>query len=72
MKNLKQYITEKLKITKDNIDVHKKYKYFPNTIVELEKIIDSRIASEGPECDLNDIDISKLNNVVNIFIICSS
>ena len=67
MKNLKQYITEKLKITKDNIEVHKKYKYFPNNIVELEQIIDSRIASEGPECDLNDIDISKLDNLALAF-----
>ena len=55
MKNLKQYITEKLKITKDNISI---FKYHPKTKRELRQIIEEHIKTEGPECDLNDIDVS--------------
>ena len=67
MKNLKQYITEKLKITKDNIDIHKKYKYFPKTKEELRQIIKERIKNEGLECNLNDIDVSKITDMSGLF-----
>ena len=64
MKNLKQYITEKLKITKDN---SYSYKYFTETRDELKQIIKERIENEGPECDLNDIDVSQIKNMTTLF-----
>ena len=34
---------------------------------ELKKIIEERISKEGPECDLNDIDVSLIANMSNLF-----
>ena len=64
MKNLKQYITEKLKITKNNISI---FKYHPQTTEELKQIIEERIENEGPECDLNEIDVSNVTDMSGIF-----
>ena len=57
MKSLKSYIQEKLTIKKS------KYNYLPETKEELQDIIKQRIKQEGPEVDLNDIDVSKIKDM---------
>ena len=62
MKSLKSYIQEKLVIKKSS-----NYKYFPQTKEELKDIIKKRIKEEGNEVDLNDIDVSKITDMSNLF-----
>ena len=64
MKSLTNYIQEKLIIKKRN---NKKYNYFPETKQELQTIIKQRIKQEGPEVDLNDIDVSNVTDMSNLF-----
>ena len=61
MKSLTRYIQEKLVIKKHN------YKYFPKTKEELKDLIKQRIEQEGPEVDLNDIDVSKIKDMSDLF-----
>ena len=61
MKSLSHYIQEKLIIKKN------KYKYFPQTKEELQDIIKKRIKQEGNECNLNDIDLSKITDISYLF-----
>ena len=64
MKSLTHYIQEKLVIKKNkSVD----YKYFPQTKEELREIIKQRIKNEGNEVDLNDIDVSNITNMSNLF-----
>ena len=63
MKSLKNYIQEKLIIKKSNNN----YKYFPKTKEELKDIILQRIEVEGNKVDLNDIDVSKITDMENLF-----
>ena len=62
MKSLSTYIQEKLIIKKSN-----KYKYFPQTKEELRAIIEERIKDKGNEVDLNDIDVSNITDMSNLF-----
>ena len=62
MKSLKQFIQEKLTIKKS-----KNYKYFPKTKEELKDLIKQRIKTEGKEVDLNDIDVSNITDMSNLF-----
>ena len=39
----------------------------PKTKIELDKIIKSRISKEGPNCDLNDIDVSLIEDMASLF-----
>ena len=64
MKSLKSYIQEKLIIKKNKSN---SYKYFPKTKKELKDIILQRIEAEGNEVDLNDIDVSKITDMSNLF-----
>ena len=64
MKSLTQFIQEKL-IIKKNKAVN--YKYFPETKQELQTIIKQRIKQEGPEVDLNDIDVSHITDMSYLF-----
>ena len=63
MKSLSSYIQEKLIIKKKS----KKYKYFPQSKLELREIIEKRINDEGNEVDLNDIDVSKITDMEGLF-----
>ena len=63
MKSLTRYIQEKLVIKKKS----NQYKYFPETKEELREIIEKRIKDEGKEVDLNDIDVSKINDISRLF-----
>ena len=65
MKSLKSYIQEKLIIKKGKSD---SYKYFPETKEELKDIILQRIKEDGNEVDLNDIDVSKITDMSNLFV----
>ena len=62
MKSISKYIQEKLIIKKS------KYKYFPETKEELQDIIKQRIKDEGSEVDLNDIDVSKITDMSDLFL----
>ena len=62
MKSLKSYIQEKLIIKKSN-----SYKYFPKTKKELKDIILKRIEIEGNKVDLNDIDVSEITDMSELF-----
>ena len=62
MKSLVQIIQERLIIKKN------KYKYFPKTKQELKAIIKKRIEKEGNEVDLNDIDVSKITDMSDLFV----
>ena len=64
MKSLPRFIQEKL-IIKKNKAIN--YKYFPETKKELKAIINKRIREEGSEVDLNDIDVSKITNMEDLF-----
>src|SRR5574344_142068 len=43
------------------------YNYYPKTKDELKQIIEERIENEGPECDLNDIDVSNITDMNGMF-----
>ena len=64
MKSLTHYIQEKLIIKKSKAI---NYKYFPETKKELKEIIEKRIKEEGNEVDLNDIDVSQITDMSNLF-----
>ena len=66
MKSLTNYIQEKLIIKKNNKQSNN-YKYFPKTKKELKDIILQRIKEEGKEVDLNDIDVSNITDMSNLF-----
>ena len=62
MKNINKYINEKLHITSKI-----QYSCQPKTKKELQEIIIQRIKEDGPDCDLNDIDVSKIDNMSLLF-----
>ena len=64
MKSLSRYIQEKLIIKKNKST---NYKYFPESKDELRDIILKRIKDEGNEVDLNDIDVSKITDMSELF-----
>lgn len=59
MKNIAEFITEKLYI--------RKYSYTPKTLKELDSIIKQRIKEDGNNCDLNDIDVSHITSMSGLF-----
>ena len=64
MKSLPRFIQEKLIIKKKS---NNGYKYFPQTKKKLKDIILQRIKTEGNEVDLNDIDVSNITDMSNLF-----
>ena len=64
MKSINEYIQEKLIIKNDKTI---NYKYFPETNGELKDIIKKRIKEEGNEVDLNDINVSNITDMSNLF-----
>ena len=64
MKTINNYITEKLKISKNQ---KTEYTLFPNTIDELTKIIRDEINRNGNKCSLNHIDVSKIETMSYLF-----
>ena len=64
MKNLQLYITEKLKITKDN-----KYHYYPDNNYDLAyQILDEKLKSaKNSVLDMTDVDISNVTSLDSLF-----
>ena len=62
MKQINTYINEKLRLT-----TKQKYTCQPKDKYELKKIIIDRIKEDGNECDLNDIDTSKIIDMSLLF-----
>ena len=70
MKNLKQYITEKMVYTKANTNTNVvKYKYHPQTNNELRKIVEKLVDEQSMEdvINLNSIDISEITDMSRLF-----
>ena len=66
MNKLSIYIQEKLKInSKSKIN---QYKYQPQDKDELEKLVKKLINERGDTADLNDIDVSKIINMEDLFL----
>ena len=63
MNNLSTYIIEKLKINKDSI----KYHYYPTNKKELRSLIQKLLEERGNDTDLNDIDVSDVTDMSNLF-----
>ena len=68
MKSLSSYIQEKLIIKKSNKQSNNNYKYFPKDKNELKDIILKRIEAKGNEVNLNDIDVSEITDMSNLFV----
>ena len=64
MKSLTKFIQERL-IIKKNKSMN--YKYFQKSKEELQDIIKKRIEQEGNEVDLNDIDVSNITDMSELF-----
>lgn len=64
MKTINQYITEKFKINSDNIT---KYHYHPKDKEELIYLINKLIKERGENADLNDIDVSNIKDMSQLF-----
>lgn len=64
MKTLKDHIVNKF-IVKSA--ANKTETLVPDSFIELLRIVTARINTEGPECDLNDIDVSKIRNLSYLF-----
>ena len=65
MRQIKEYITERLKISSDL--TRNNYKYFPKTKDELVQILEELLKERGPNADLNDIDTSKIKDMHSLF-----
>lgn len=64
MQRLNNYILEKLKIDKDS---KVPYKYHPKDKWELREILKKCIAERGHDADLNDIDVSNITDMDDLF-----
>ena len=64
MKHINNYITEKLKISKNQ---KIKYTLFPETLEELKEMIEKEIEKNGTKCSLNHIDTSKIKDMNMLF-----
>ena len=51
----------------NNLSEWSVYSCQPKTKKELEHIIEDRISKEGPNCDLNDIDVSQITDMSYLF-----
>jgi surface protein len=62
MKTINRYINEKLRLS-----AKPQYTCQPESMLELQEIIKDRVENVGNECDLNDIDVSKITNMSFLF-----
>lgn len=64
MRKLEEFVNEKLRVSEENTPKHT---LFPKTRGELVDMIIKKIKEEGPECDLNCIDVSAIDNFGGVF-----
>lgn len=62
--SLQNFITERLKITSKTRGINK---YRPTTKDELESIIKYELKQQGPDADLNHIDVSEITDMMGLF-----
>ena len=68
MKQINNYIQEKLKLNKSVVNKHQNiYTLFPKDRKELINMIKNEIRKNGQECSLNHIDVSKINDLSGLF-----
>lgn len=67
MRQLKEIIFEKLKISSNSKVEKQEYKYHPKDRNELIKIIEDRIKEENDDIDFNDINTSNLTDMEGAF-----
>lgn len=67
MRKYSTFINEKLKLT-ETPQSNLKYNSKPSSKKELRDIIINRIISEGHDCNLNDIDVSQINDMAYLFV----
>lgn len=71
MKKFNIFIDEKLKLNKNLVDAQKTqkqtYSYKPRTYSLLKAMIDERVLLDGPNVDLNDIDVSEITDMELLF-----
>ena len=65
MKQIDTYISEKLKLNRDT--GVRQYNYHPEDKKELRALIEELIEERGPNADLNDIDVSGIDNMHYLF-----
>mgnify|MGYP003482272054 FL=1 len=65
MKSIQEYIVEKMVYNKSNS--LRKYNYHPETKEELQDIINQLVEERGNEGDFNDIDVSKITDMSELF-----
>ena len=66
MKDLKTYVLEGFKLGKNKVSKTIEYKYFPKNENELRIILRKRLAKDN-DADLNDIDVSNIDDMINLF-----
>ena len=66
MKNINNYIVEKLKKINSK-NTGKQYNYFPKNTDELKRIVSNLIKERGNEANLNDIDTSEITDMSYMF-----
>ena len=68
MKEIVKFINEGLKITaKTKVNERPKYNYHPKTKKELQDLLKQLIEERGNEGDFNDIDVSKIFDMSELF-----
>lgn len=67
MKSLNIFINEKLHVSKVSNLKKPELKYFPENREELDELLKKLFEERGPNADLNDIDVSKINDFDNLF-----
>ena len=67
MKSLIYYIKEALKINSKSKIKKTNYNVYPKTRLELIRLIEIRVLSNGANCDLNDIDVSEITDMSSLF-----
>lgn len=64
MKQINTYITEKLKLNRDS---GRKYNYHPTSKEQLQRIVRNLLHERGKDADLNDIDVSEIDDMSGLF-----
>lgn len=65
---MKTFLTEAFKINKNTGKKNTNYSLKPTSKKELKQIIENRLNNEGKDCNLNDIDVSKITDMSFLFI----